>query len=352
MLTNTLLILYLFSSAHLLSLEKINSEVTATGDVRNDVHINMTPLIKANGKYQGPKIIKLNPNRSTPHPVRRFVVVEEEICSSYSNSTKSTSSFPMPSRIRKEIRFDQPLSNDAKPVPDKPRKEKNTEPPCTATLTGGDGFIQIGNWRFGRVGDDNHFSFSSNNGRTSLILRSDGTVHGGRGRRTDWGLSSRPLTWTYNASNPNALKNLPNIKFGRSYVEFGNNQRLGTPDNHHLSMSFLKPCCGRSGIHTSDIWRADGTIHPGPRTCCGLGQLNTFDNQLPSDSIWFGDRFLQIGNFRIADIDGNHMSIVNVSNGRTAEIFRSDSTQHPGPRMDFNANGRAKCRLRIYEDTK
>ena len=99
----------------------------------------------------------------------------------------------------------------------------------------------------------------------------------------------------------------------------------------------------------SDIWRSDGTIHIGPRTCCGLGQLNTFQSQLPSDSVSFGEKFLQLGDFRIADIDGNHMSIAFVSTGKTAEIFRSDATQHPGPRADFNANSRPKCPLHVYE---
>jgi hypothetical protein len=122
--------------------------------------------------------------------------------------------------------------------------------PCSASLSGGDGFIQIGNWRFGRV-DDNHFSFSSNNGRTAVILRSDGTVHGGHGQRTDWGLAHKPITWTYSASNPTALRNLPNVQFGSSWVQFGPNCRLGTPDNHHLSVSFRTPCCGQTGIHTA-----------------------------------------------------------------------------------------------------
>jgi hypothetical protein len=121
---------------------------------------------------------------------------------------------------------------------------------CTASLSGGDGFIQIGNWRFGRV-DDNHFSFSSNNGRTAVILRSDGTVHGGNGQRTDWGLSHAPITWTYSASNPMALRSLPNVQFGSSWVQFGPNCRLGTPDNGHLSVAFRTPCCGKTGIHTA-----------------------------------------------------------------------------------------------------
>jgi hypothetical protein len=43
------------------------------------------------------------------------------------------------------------------------------------------------------------------------------------------------------------------------------------------------------------------------------------------------------------------MSIAFVSTGKTAEIFRTDSTQHPGPRTDYNANARAKCALRVYQ---
>ena len=135
-----------------------------------------------------------------------------------------------------------------------PRRDFNantrTKYPLTASLSGGDGFIQIGNWRFGRV-DDNHFSFSSNNGRTAVILRSDGTVHGGDGLRTDWGLSHMPITWTYSASNPIALESLPNVRFGTSWVQFGPNIRIGTTDNWHLSVSFQTPCCGKSGIHTA-----------------------------------------------------------------------------------------------------
>lgn len=40
-------------------------------------HIYMTPLVNENGKYKGPKIIKLNPHKGKPQPVARFVVVEE-----------------------------------------------------------------------------------------------------------------------------------------------------------------------------------------------------------------------------------------------------------------------------------
>ena len=46
-------------------------------------------------------------------------------------------------------------------------------------VDGGDGFIQIGEFRIGNV-DDTHFSISStNNQKTSIIFRNDGTVHEG-----------------------------------------------------------------------------------------------------------------------------------------------------------------------------
>jgi len=55
-------------------------------------------------------------------------------------------------------------------------------------MKGGKDFIQIGNWRLGMV-NLQHFSFSHKSGYTSVIYRSDGTIH--HGPRTDfslWGL--------------------------------------------------------------------------------------------------------------------------------------------------------------------
>jgi hypothetical protein len=75
---------------------------------------------------------------------------------------------------------------------------------------GGQDFIEIGNWRFGMV-DTWHFSFCHKSGYTSVIYRSDGTVHGGR--RTDFSLWSRV--------NSNV-----NVKFGNNFIEFGGVWRL------------------------------------------------------------------------------------------------------------------------------
>jgi len=43
---------------------------------------------------------------------------------------------------------------------------------------GGNGFLQFGLWRIGMV-DTHHFSFSHDSGYTSVIYRSDGTIHYG-----------------------------------------------------------------------------------------------------------------------------------------------------------------------------
>ena len=56
-------------------------------------------------------------------------------------------------------------------------------------------------------------------------------------------------------------------------------------------------------------------------------------------TIPMGDRFLQLGEWRLADIDGGHFSISH-KDGQTCQIFRSDGTVHAGPRTDYNAWGR------------
>ena len=63
------------------------------------------------------------------------------------------------------------------------------------------------------------------------------------------------------------------------------------------------------------------------------------DEEAPEE-IKFGDRFVQIGNFRICDVDGTHASICMVD-GKTSQIFRKDGTLHPGPRDDFCCHQRS-----------
>ena len=49
-----------------------------------------------------------------------------------------------------------------------------------------------------------------------------------------------------------------------------------------------------------------------------------------------GDRFIELGGFRLAAIDDTHFSISH-RNGMTAQIFRSDGHVANGPRTDFGS---------------
>ena len=69
--------------------------------------------------------------------------------------------------------------------------------------------------------------------------------------------------------------------------------------------------------------------------------LNSFGNP-PQD------RFVQIGNFRVGDVDGQHFSVAHVG-GKTMQIFRSDGTLHPGPRSDYTTVGRPMLECKVAE---
>lgn len=46
-----------------------------------------------------------------------------------------------------------------------------------------------------------------------------------------------------------------------------------------------------------------------------------------------GSKFIQLGDWRIGEVDNIHMSIGTET--LVADIYRSDGTIHPGPRFDF-----------------
>lgn len=83
------------------------------------------------------------------------------------------------------------------------------------------------------------------------------------------------------------------------------------------------------------IFKDDGTTHPGPRS-----DYNGFDltsNSGPTNSdvgVQFGDKAVQIGDWRISDIDSVHLSVTNES-GNVSRIYRSDGTLH-GNNRDYS----------------
>jgi hypothetical protein len=186
--------------------------------------------------------------------------------------------------------------------------EAHPPPQPKTIIPGGAGFVEVGPWRFGNV-DGAHFSFSHKDGQTAVIFRSDGTVHGGP--RSDFGLASSPL-----------LPGGSDVGVGDGFLQFGP-WRLGQVDGTHFSLAH------ESG-NTAMIWRDDGTEHPGPRT-----DFTTFGKSLTPANIFVGDDFVQMGEWRVGNVDGGHMSIFSEETGNTAVIYRSDGTIHPGPRTDF-----------------
>jgi len=96
--------------------------------------------------------------------------------------------------------------------------------------------------------------------------------------------------------------------------------QTGSLDGSHASIAH------KDG-KTAQIFRKDGTLHPGPRS-----DYTTWSRSVGSSSgITIGAKFIQIGAWRIGDVDGTHASMAH-KDGKTAQIFRKDGTLHPGPR--------------------
>ena len=87
------------------------------------------------------------------------------------------------------------------------------------------------------------------------------------------------------------------VHFGDRFMQFGS-FRMGAVDDNHFSIS-------HNGGQTIQIFRSDGTLHPGPRRDFGLWHRPILDVPL---GISFGDRFVQLGKFRVGDVDGTGTS--------------------------------------------
>jgi hypothetical protein len=117
------------------------------------------------------------------------------------------------------------------------------------------------------------------------------------------------------------------IQYGDRFIQVGD-WRFGDVDGAHASIAH------KDG-KTAQIFRSDGTLHPGPRS-----DFTTWGRPVgDAKDIFFGDRFIQVGEWRLGDVDGAHASIAH-KDGKTAQIYRSDGTLHPGPRSDYTTWGR------------
>ncbi|CAE7410351.1 unnamed protein product [Symbiodinium natans] len=189
----------------------------------------------------------------------------------------------------------------------------------------GDRFLQLGKFRLGDA-DGNHFLVTHESGLTIQIYRSDGTTHPGPDTYWTSRISTRrPASWTCKDIAEMAYGTCSEkwAAFGDRFIQLGD-WRLAAIDANHFSISH------KDG-QTPQIWRNDGTVHPGPRT-----DYNAWGRPLGFPSgIAFGPGFIQIGQFRLGQIDADHLSIAHKDS--TAQIFRSDGTLHNGPRTDYTA---------------
>lgn len=183
-------------------------------------------------------------------------------------------------------------------------------------FTAGHGFLQIGSWRVAEM-DSDHFSFSHSGTYTPAIYTSDGHVHSGpRHDQNSWDREPRETS---------------TIKFGDRFIQFGEWWRLGEWEENgkHLVVS-------RRDSKAPMIWREDGIAQAGPHD-----GFNLFERAVGAPSgIAFGHGFVQLGHWRIGDVDGRHFSIAHVK-GKTAEILSAiDGKRYLGPREDFTTFGR------------
>ena len=194
---------------------------------------------------------------------------------------------------------------------------------CTGILMG-DKWIQLGKWRLGCWHDDKHFAITHFEGKTAVVWTHEGKV------LTGSGIHSKYNFWSLQPS-PGF------IKFGDMFMEFGQ-FRLGTSDSAHL---VLEHSSGWQG----SIWNYRGEVRDGPIRGNHLWRRPRTEPV----GVGFGDRFLQIGNFRVGDVDGKHLSFATVGDDRTNEIIQWNGDHSPGPRNDFTTFGRSLMECKIQD---
>ncbi|CAE7944651.1 unnamed protein product [Symbiodinium sp. KB8] len=176
----------------------------------------------------------------------------------------------------------------------------------------GDRFIQLGDWRMGAY-DDHHFTFSHKDGRTAEILTSDGVQH----RHHP---SSSFGTWHRSLGFPSG------IVFGHQFIQFGN-WRVAAIDDRHLSISHRR---GK----TAKLFQLHHHPHLHWGFTGGLTTYSAWGRRIgPASGVNFGDKFIQIGNFRIGDSNGMNLAITFAPWGNSLYRFHKDGwadTDHHG----------------------
>ncbi|CAE7665191.1 unnamed protein product [Symbiodinium sp. CCMP2456] len=130
------------------------------------------------------------------------------------------------------------------------------------------------------------------------------------------------------------------VLFGDRFVQIGA-FRLGAVDGAHFSISHRN---GATMVIYRSAYATDPhPVHPGVRWDWGLwGKGHSSKNPALSPmGITFGDRFVQIGNFRLGQVDKDHFSVAHAGTGKTLQVFRSNGHHFGGPRDDYTTLGRS-----------
>ncbi|CAE7836716.1 unnamed protein product [Symbiodinium sp. CCMP2592] len=185
--------------------------------------------------------------------------------------------------------------------------------PCDPQFAAwGDRFIQLGDWRMGAY-DDHHFTFSHKDGRTAEILTSDGGQHRHH-PSSSFGTWHRPLGFP------------SGIVFGHQFIQFGN-WRVAAIDGQHLSISHRR---GK----TAKLFKLNHHPHLHWGFTGGLTTYSAWGRNIgPASGVNFGDKFIQIGDFRIGDSDGTNLAVTFAPWGNSIYRFHKDGwadTDHHG----------------------
>jgi len=179
-------------------------------------------------------------------------------------------------------------------------------------VTGGNGWVQLGSWRFG-CKDSNHWVISTaKDSRSSMrIFRQDGPIFG---PVNGWSLYDRKL----GSLDGNAY----NIKFGDGFMQCGKfrwGQYEGGkgPGGRRSTAAHFTISTSRLNIY---IFRGDGYR-------VKQNSHGTWRKSSTNRNNGIGKNFIELGGWRFGQVDSNHASI-GYKTG-TVMIWRSDKTWHP-----------------------
>ncbi|CAE7295082.1 UVR8 [Symbiodinium sp. CCMP2592] len=213
-------------------------------------------------------------------------------------------------------------------------------------ITAGDKFIQIGDFRIAqsaweyRVSPTGNywaeaFSISHRSGLVSKAFFSDG------GLQTNLGgdASRRHNTWWREAKELYHA-NVGSLKFGDRFIEIGN-FRLGADADE--GQGYDSVILTHRHFDVIQFWNHNGGLVPGADVHAKShhrGKAIWARPVGPPRGVSFGDRFVQIGNYRFGDFDGHHFTVAH-KDGVIAEMFTGyDGLQHNGPIAKWTTFGR------------